>query len=146
MPQKCSPLLPRRCFLKAGAASGAAVLWPGNSGKAGQTPASETIAVGLIGLGTQGRTLMNSLVRIPGIRIAAICDMWEYARRFGRIFLRQYAGELPTYTTVREMLDKESGLDAAVIATPDFVHGEHCLLYTSPSPRDRQKSRMPSSA
>ena len=24
--------------------------------------------------------------------------------------------------------------------------GWHCLLYTSPSPRDRQKSRMPSSA
>ena len=23
---------------------------------------------------------------------------------------------------------------------------DHCLLYTSPSPRDRQKSRMPSSA
>ena len=31
----------------------------------------------------------------------------------------------------------------------DFAHGEwsvYCLLYTSPSPRDRQKSRMPSSA
>ena len=27
-----------------------------------------------------------------------------------------------------------------------FVHGDICLLYTSPSPRDRQKSRMPSSA
>ena len=26
------------------------------------------------------------------------------------------------------------------------VAGETCLLYTSPSPRDRQKSRMPSSA
>ena len=26
------------------------------------------------------------------------------------------------------------------------VHNEDCLLYTSPSPRDRQKSRMPSSA
>ena len=25
-------------------------------------------------------------------------------------------------------------------------HGSTCLLYTSPSPRDRQKSRMPSSA
>ena len=25
-------------------------------------------------------------------------------------------------------------------------YAEHCLLYTSPSPRDRQKSRMPSSA
>ena len=27
-----------------------------------------------------------------------------------------------------------------------FVDLETCLLYTSPSPRDRQKSRMPSSA
>ena len=27
-----------------------------------------------------------------------------------------------------------------------FHLGESCLLYTSPSPRDRQKSRMPSSA
>ena len=26
------------------------------------------------------------------------------------------------------------------------VNGKACLLYTSPSPRDRQKSRMPSSA
>ena len=28
------------------------------------------------------------------------------------------------------------------------IRGKHidCLLYTSPSPRDRQKSRMPSSA
>ena len=27
-----------------------------------------------------------------------------------------------------------------------FIHFIICLLYTSPSPRDRQKSRMPSSA
>ena len=27
-----------------------------------------------------------------------------------------------------------------------IVNGKSCLLYTSPSPRDRQKSRMPSSA
>ena len=27
-----------------------------------------------------------------------------------------------------------------------MVLPRHCLLYTSPSPRDRQKSRMPSSA
>ena len=28
----------------------------------------------------------------------------------------------------------------------DVADGDPCLLYTSPSPRDRQKSRMPSSA
>ena len=32
------------------------------------------------------------------------------------------------------------------IVTGCFVSASACLLYTSPSPRDRQKSRMPSSA
>ena len=31
-------------------------------------------------------------------------------------------------------------------AYDQFGHSGVCLLYTSPSPRDRQKSRMPSSA
>ena len=41
---------------------------------------------------------------------------------------------------------------AMVVSVPFCVWGlfntmfYHCLLYTSPSPRDRQKSRMPSSA
>ena len=30
--------------------------------------------------------------------------------------------------------------------TPVIVQGITCLLYTSPSPRDRTRSRMPSSA
>ena len=33
-----------------------------------------------------------------------------------------------------------------IIHTFKFYYTEVCLLYTSPSPRDRQKSRMPSSA
>ena len=35
-----------------------------------------------------------------------------------------------------------------VIVAEAIVHGQHedCLLYTSPSPRDRSLSRMPSSA
>ena len=32
------------------------------------------------------------------------------------------------------------------IASKIYRHTMACLLYTSPSPRDRQKSRMPSSA
>ena len=35
----------------------------------------------------------------------------------------------------------------AVLGQNDLVDAANgCLLYTSPSPRDRQKSRMPSSA
>ena len=45
---------------------------------------------------------------------------------------------------------KKSNSDATVwLGTPGWsnhIHIMNCLLYTSPSPRDRQKSRMPSSA
>ena len=33
-----------------------------------------------------------------------------------------------------------------LVKLPDSIDYKTCLLYTSPSPRDRQKSRMPSSA
>ena len=36
--------------------------------------------------------------------------------------------------------------NAVDLEVPNKVDYESCLLYTSPSPRDRQKSRMPSSA
>ena len=37
-------------------------------------------------------------------------------------------------------------LEEAEIASEDLEKALDCLLYTSPSPRDRQRSRMPSSA
>ena len=46
-------------------------------------------------------------------------------------------------------LSETTGLDAqsaAMQSRDTQVQNAHCLLYTSPSPRDRQKSRMPSSA
>ena len=39
-----------------------------------------------------------------------------------------------------------SGMDLIKYARAQQKHIGICLLYTSPSPRDRQKSRMPSSA
>ena len=39
-----------------------------------------------------------------------------------------------------------SGFGSGVVNTGEMAALGGCLLYTSPSPRDRQKSRMPSSA
>ena len=39
------------------------------------------------------------------------------------------------------MLDEDANLPVMV-----YIHGGSCLLYTSPSPRDKRQSRMPSSA
>ena len=38
------------------------------------------------------------------------------------------------------------GIDPVIVRVLFIISGIGCLLYTSPSPRDRQKSRMPSSA
>ena len=52
--------------------------------------------------------------------------------------------------SVMLMGDKSSRPDVGTISTGslgiDIALGIGCLLYTSPSPRDRQKTRMPSSA
>ena len=59
-------------------------------------------------------------------------------------------GKLPTKSKASSWRDiKVYSNHAYIVADRDFeqkVHPHGCLLYTSPSPRDRQKSRMPSSA
>ena len=54
------------------------------------------------------------------------------------------AREIIIETLLKEAADKEK-LVAQALNTA-FSQVANCLLYTSPSPRDRQKSRMPSSA
>ena len=49
-------------------------------------------------------------------------------------------------SAVAATLDRLGREVLAVEANPATVRQWTCLLYTSPSPRDRQKSRMPSSA
>ena len=48
-------------------------------------------------------------------------------------------------TEVKERIETRERL-ALGNKVKEGEHIETCLLYTSPSPRDRQKSRMPSSA
>ena len=84
-----------------------------------------------------------------------------YAESFATI---RAAAELSRFTAAEEIvvvrMIHASGLvelATYVQFTPDFAEAARtaleagapvlcCLLYTSPSPRDRQKSRMPSSA
>ena len=47
---------------------------------------------------------------------------------------------------IGKMLPKKDEAGAIIRDAQGNDVMEHCLLYTSPSPRDRQKSRMPSSA
>ena len=58
------------------------------------------------------------------------------------------AGEKQTISIPSTLLISAMGQvdDARTCVTMDFKESGNCLLYTSPSPRDRTRSRMPSSA
>ena len=56
------------------------------------------------------------------------------------------AVEIHLFVEESEERLSEEQADAILKLVKTILKGETCLLYTSPSPRDRQKSRMPSSA
>ena len=58
------------------------------------------------------------------------------------VWSKPLSGEAWPIQSVRKVLANRKQL-SNLIST---IFGSTCLLYTSPSPRDRQKSRMPSSA
>ena len=87
----------------------------------------EDLHVALIGQGAQGRVLMESILRIPNIRVKAVCDIWEYPQKRSSGMLKKYGHQVNVYEDYQELLAQEQNLDAAVIATPDFVHAEQAI-------------------
>jgi predicted dehydrogenase len=88
----------------------------------------QEVNVALLGAGAQGQVLLDSMLRITGLRFRAVCDIWtEYNQRRVVNTLKKFKHEVNAYEDYREMLDKEQDLDAVVIATPDFWHAEHAI-------------------
>ncbi len=88
----------------------------------------QVINVALLGAGAQGQVLTDAMLRIPGLRFRAVCDVWtEYNQKRVVNQLKRFGHEVNAYEDYREMLDKEKELDAVVIATPDFWHSQHTV-------------------
>ena len=120
--------LDRRQFLKSAAGAGVALTFgPAVFSRLYAADATDTINVALIGAGEQGKTLMEAARRIPGVRLQAVCDIWPYNRKWVSGRLRAYRHGSNAYEDYREMLDKEKGLHAAIVATPDCWHAEHTV-------------------
>ena len=79
-------------------------------------------------MGKQGRVLFEAMSNIPGLHFQAVCDIWDYNLKGGAGKVRAIQGEMPnTYTDIEDLLEKEKGLDVAVVATPDFWHAPHTV-------------------
>jgi len=122
----------RRDFLKSSASAGLSAALAGGaltgtslSGKTQEDKKPAELKVALIGAGTQGRVLIESCLRIPGIRFAAVCDIWDYSQRYASRYLKKYGHDVNVYEDYRDLLSQEKGLDAVIVATPDWMHAEH---------------------
>ena len=118
----------RRSFVKGAAVAGAFLpsfnILHAEEGTIG--PKDDQINVALIGFGAEARVLSASLVRIPGVRVRAVCDIWKFQCQQAKQFFKSYGMAVETYEDYREMLAKEDkNIDAVVIATPDWMHCEH---------------------
>jgi predicted dehydrogenase len=80
--------------------------------------ANEVLNIGCIGTGGRCQGLMKSLARIPKVRIAAVCDIWDVHLAAGRKLADPKALATKHY---HEVLDSKD-IDAVLIGSPDHWH------------------------
>jgi len=115
--------LNRRAFIGASVAAGAGLMLASRAKVMAQAPgANNKINVALIGFGAQGRVLLESLLKIEGVQLVAIVDIWDYARTYGVRYLEALKVKVRGYETHEALLAQEKDLQAVVVATPDFWH------------------------
>ena len=120
---KSNEVISRRQLLKGAAAlTTAAAVFPQIVprhvvGGKGFTPPSETVNVAAIGAGYMGSIDIRSANR-AGAKIVALCDVDR--ERAGPIY-KDFSGAV-RYKDFRRLLEKEKGIDAVIVATPDHTH------------------------
>lgn len=78
----------------------------------------QKIRIAWIGTGTQGRNDMSKLVRMPGVEIVAIADIYQPNYDAG---LKMAGPKCAGYKDYRKMLERKD-IDAVGIATPLYLH------------------------
>jgi predicted dehydrogenase len=80
--------------------------------------ANDMLSIACIGTGGRCRHLLGALVKVPNVRIAGLCDVWDLALNDTRKFADPKAFTTKNY---KEVLDRKD-IDAVLIATPDHWH------------------------
>lgn len=116
----------RRGFLRAGVAAAGAVSLAGCSGVP-MTRAvrfrkpGDKLKMAFIGSGGRGGADLKEFYDL-GEQVVALCDVDRGHLDHAVNAVKGRCPEVRTYQDFREMLDKEKGLDAVVVATPDHMH------------------------
>jgi len=126
------PPINRREFLGASAANAAGLAAAGVAGLTAAASAnsapSERVAVGVVGIRSQGKTLSTTLAGFPDVDVTAVCDVDEgLLPQVAREVASRQGHSPRLFTDFRRLLD-DSSIDAVVIATPDHWHAPMTIL------------------
>jgi len=114
---KGKEVISRRSFVRhtAGAVGAFTIVPRYVLGGADMKPPSEKLNIAGVGIGGMGK---NNVKACEGENIIALCDVdWDHA---AKVF-EDYPGARK-YKDYRVMLEKEKGIDAVIVATPDHTH------------------------
>ncbi len=120
-PKETKTIPSRRQFLKKGAIASTIFIVPRHVlGGVGYLAPSDRLNLAAIGAGGKGASdIMNASVK-GREQVVALCDV-DFSGSAKRSVENFPKAKL--YSDFREMLDKEKGIDAVTISTPDHVHG-----------------------
>ncbi|MBC8767452.1 Gfo/Idh/MocA family oxidoreductase [Arenibacter sp. BSSL-BM3] len=111
----------RRSFIKKGAMASSIFFVPRHVlGGVGYTAPSDRLNIAAIGAGGKGASDIRNASVGGREKVVALCDVdfSGSAKKSVELFPKA-----KLYADFREMLDKEKGIDAVTISTPDHVHG-----------------------
>lgn len=111
----------RRQFLE-NSARNAAGLAAGAVGLGAARAPNDRLQIGLIGLGTQGGQLCDSLLQTQEVEILAICDVDGQRLAQAQFEIASRQTSRPTAILDHQQLLAKPELDAVIIATPDHWH------------------------
>jgi predicted dehydrogenase len=86
-------------------------------------PRAGGLEVALVGCGKQGRAILGELSKIEGLKVAALCDVFESRLAAAK----RRAGEVPGFRTHAELLAGAPNASAWIVATPTHLHREIVL-------------------
>jgi len=104
----------RRTFLRVPAVAAPAIL-------AAQTRSDE-VRVAHVGVGNRGSFLLRHMLKVPGVKVVAVCDILPDRAEEAAKMVAGAGGAAKTWADFRKMLDEQKDIDAVVLATPDFTH------------------------
>jgi len=112
----------RRQFLKSASLTVAGVTALGHRAFAQSQGANDRIVLGAIGVGGMGRSNVNSFLDLPGVEIAAVCDVDQnHAEEAAAQVAKKQSRAPRVYKDFRRVLDQKD-INAVVISTPDHWH------------------------